>query len=201
MHNAHLKTSALLAALLTLGGAALSGGCAVDGTVPDESATPPSEGEDVASDQEAEVNEHGWEFTSEEYAPALCDTGSLPIAAWCIGDYCDNVGLMCWPTGASTGDSYWTPYFSEENSPWAPSAQFCGQGYWITGLRCAGSYCDDVSFRCSHIPNVAQRYCYWTGAFSEEEPAQFFTPGSYAVGAQCTGSYCDNMNFYVCHLG
>lgn len=138
----------------------------------------------------------GWTpYTSEEYPPIGCDPGSMVNGARCTKSYCDNIGLLCAPTGAAAGSSYWTPYFSEEGI----NRQFCGDRHWVSGLACKGSYCDNIALLCTYYPSVTPRNCYWTGWMSEEGGGTLsFGPGFYARGAQCDRSFCDNKRYYVC---
>ena len=138
----------------------------------------------------------GWTaYTSEEYAPIVCDSGSLMNSVQCSGSYCDNIRAYCQPTGGSVGPSSWTSYFSEES----PNYRYCASGYWVTGIACTGSYCDNISIQCTRIYNVSTLNCYWTGWVSEESGGTLsFGYHYYPRGVQCNGSNCDNKRFYVC---
>jgi hypothetical protein len=140
----------------------------------------------------------GWTYpTSDERAPADCDPGSMVGGVWCTGGWCDNVSLLCVPTGERTGSSTWTTYFSEEGT----NERFCPDGYWVSGLACRGGWCDDVALYCLYYPDVPAPWyfdCRWTGWFSEEDGKMEFPAGYYARGAACKGRRCDDMRFYIC---
>jgi hypothetical protein len=149
---------------------------------------------DIASTQQAVTL--GWTaYTSEEYAPIVCDSASLMNSVQCSGSYCDNIRAYCQPTGGSVGPSSWSSYFSEESTNY----RYCASGYWVTGIACSGSYCDNISIQCTRIYNVSTLNCYWTGWVSEEGGGTLsFGYHYYARGVQCHGSHCDNKRFYVC---
>lgn len=153
-----------------------------------------SDDEELTSTEQAVYS--GWTpYTSEEFPPISCDSGSLMSYVQCTGRYCDNIRAYCSPTGGGLGGSYWTGYFSEEGG--GPAV--CATGYWVTGLSCQGDYCDNVALQCSYISGITAYNCYWTGWISEEGGGTlYFGAGYYARGARCDGNYCDNMSFYVC---
>lgn len=186
------QSKCLMTALM-IGGAVVLGGCGVAAAEDEKS------GEDtgsIASTQQPIYS--GWTpYTSEEYAPIICDGGSLISAVQCSGSYCDNIRAYCQPTGGIRGNSYWTTYFSEEGYNY----RLCDAGYWVTGIACSRSYCDNISLQCSYISNVQATNCYWTGWMSEENGGYLgFGNGYYATGVQCNRSYCDNKRYYVCRL-
>lgn len=202
--------SAFASSLVGLSAVAFSGflavGCAAQ---TGEGQGDTDKGDDTVASQEASGEEEvvgtseqalvsGWtSYVSEETAPIQCDGGSLLTGAQCSGRYCDNTRVYCQPTRGVRGDSYWTPYFSEEGTNY----RFCNDGYWATGLACRGSYCDNISLQCSRITNVTARSCYWTGWHSEENGGLlWFGAGYYARGAQCSGSHCDSKRYYVCQI-
>jgi hypothetical protein len=60
----------------------------------------------------------------------------------CNGSYCDNIDIQCsqFP-GSSTGNCYWTGWYSEEQSSFlAPS------GHFFKGIECGGDYCDNKRY-------------------------------------------------------
>jgi hypothetical protein len=87
---------------------------------------------------------------------------------------------------------YWTEWVSEENPP-----AICSSGHLIGGIRCRGSYCDDLSLYCvnANIQSVGRTY--WSRNFSEESPSYFTCPGrEYVTGIDCSGRYCDNVALF-----
>lgn len=194
---------AALAAVLGLAGL---GGCDVEAVEPDAVEADADAVEADAADIDAPgdirvghapaYTYNGWTpYTSDEFPPIGCDPGSMVNGARCTHNYCDNISLLCEPTGAAAGNSYWTPYFSEEGA----GNQVCADRHWLSGLACKGSYCDNIALLCTYYPDVEPKHCYWTGWMSEEGGGALnFGPGYYARGAQCEHSYCDNKRYYVC---
>jgi hypothetical protein len=152
---------------------------------------------EIASSAQAITS--GWtSYTSEEYAPIVCDSGSAINQVQCKGSYCDNIRAYCQPTGGSAVYSYWTSYFSEEGG----HTGSCAAGYWMTGISCTGDYCDNMSIQCTYITNINPINCYTTGRVSEEGGGLLgFGYHYFARSASCFGSNCDNKSFYVCQTG
>jgi hypothetical protein len=157
-------------------------------------ATGESAGAEIANTQQA--ISIGWTaYTSEEYAPIVCDSGSLMNQVQCQGSNCDNIRAYCQPSGGTVAASYWTSYFSEEGTDY----RYCNAGYWVTGISCTGDYCDNISLQCTRINGISAINCYWTGWMSEEGGGVLaFGYKYYPRGVQCDGDYCDNKRFYVC---
>lgn len=157
------------------------------------------DGQDSGSENLSSIEQgiySGWTpYTSEEYPPIVCDSGSRMSAVQCNGSFCDNIRAYCSPSGGSVSASYWTSHVSEEGT----NTRHCNGGYWVTGFACQGSYCDNIALQCSYISNTAANSCYWTGWVSEESGGYLsFGTGYFAKGIQCNGSFCDNKRFYVC---
>lgn len=121
---------------------------------------------------------------------------------------------MASPASAAT----WSSYFSEETDP---NYAWCGTGdEAVSGVRCSGSYCDNVSIRCQPLPfNLEVSFYHWSQPFSEEgsnigttvshpHPNRYYTDlltqnmhvcnangeAGVVTGFQCdSGSYCDNI--------
>jgi hypothetical protein len=165
-----------------------------DSSTDDTQGSGAQNGADLSSTQQAVYN--GWTaYTSEEYAPVVCDSAALVNRAQCRGRYCDDIRAYCQPTAGTVGASYWTTYFSEEGTDY----RYCNAGYWVTGFSCSGDYCDNISLQCTYIYGISAKNCYWTGWHSEEGGGTLaFGNQYYARGAQCDGSNCDNKRYYVC---
>lgn len=146
----------------------------------------------------------------------------------CSGSYCDNVRLLCetmpFSTTLDSSTDYWTGWFSEEHDsystwyssgwyPWAnENYRVChntdSQPGIVSGIRCNGSYCDNISIECAQaIKNVGfftwdvgVTNCSWSGWYSEEQGSVDFGWNRYITGVECSGSRCDNKRFYVCSL-
>lgn len=64
----------------------------------------------------------------------------------CLGGWCDNIKTQVYPNEqlrAFAGASHWTEY--AKNNGYAK----CGDGEFVTGLRCKGPYCSEVSLKCT----------------------------------------------------
>lgn len=137
----------------------------------------------------------GW--TSEEYPPLTCNTGSVTRGVDCSGGNCDNVSLDCVSPGYATfGARSWTSYFSEENT----SYRYCPAQSWLTGIACKGGECDNITLECTQITDRTPSSCTWSGYFSEEDPPFVAPTGKYIRGVQCNGGRCDNKRYYHCSM-
>lgn len=142
--------------------------------------------------------------TSEEYPPITVRNSFLIGGFRCSGSYCDNIGIgaehIYFPDEQlwRIGDNYWTPYFSEEDSPW--HFRECADHHWMTGISCNGSYCDNISLQCTEIFFSRRSACEWGPKFSEEDHWFILPQGHFAVGIACFGSNCDNKSVKHCLL-
>jgi hypothetical protein len=87
---------------------------------------------------------------------------------------------------------------SEETPP-----AVCWAGYFVTGIRCTGRYCDNIEITCTKIPGGrAQASVKWLPWVSEERPSTAWCgPGPNLIaGFACKGSYCDNISVYCVPL-
>jgi hypothetical protein len=154
-------------------------------------------GEDADEDDEFRA----WTgYTSEETPPIICPNYYAARGFDCTGSYCDNVAIYCQYVGGSYGQSSWTTYFSEEGSGGADERHCSGSDSWVTGVACSGSYCDDLSLRCTRFPGTSTGSCYWSGSFSEEQPPFYAPYGYYIKGMECIGSYCDDKQYRYCQM-
>ncbi len=167
-------------------------------------------------------------WVSEEHGgPRSTCTGSAMAARGfgSTGSSSDNVHLYCdsLPPGVVIDgrDFYWSKYFSEEPGEiethyslgWHP---YEGDNYYVcnptghsgvvTGIRCSGSRCDNISIECA-VPTrfvdgkkyyVGAYNCEWSGWLSDENGDFIWDYGSYITGVECAGRFCDNMRFYMC---
>lgn len=160
----------------------------------------------------------GWTpWCSEETAPVECPPGQAATGIQCSGDYCDNVSLYC--SSATGGVSFvpnaeWSPWFSEELGSgffgaWA-NRHLCTFGNSmgvVTGIRCSGDYCDNVSVRCAKVVRatpqgisdvpVSINSCNWTNPISEETPS-YVSWTNFMSGVLCLGDYCDDKQLLYC---
>ena len=162
--------------------------------------------------EEAPVNQ-GWCNAWNEAAVGMA----------CSGSYCDSIRLRCEVLPNSmyldSNTDYWTDYFSEEfDDLWVDDGGWY-HGYWdnnrlcgyhspylVSGIRCSGSYCDNMSLECD-LPKRSDgslstfSNCSWTQWFSDETGTNgVWYRSKYVVGVGCGGSYCDNVMFEACTL-
>ncbi len=215
-----LRRSALRAAI-ALGVVFGPAGCIEDGEF-DEAAI---DDDDDASDP-SEVSPRSY-WTSEEYTPATCSSASAPLVAHinCDGSFCDNISLDCDtqrndptalhplpipplapPPPPTVGASTWSSWFSEEGAASNLNSRKCSGATWLTGIKCRGSYCDEISIRCSEMFDAdsgtpkSPSNCTWSDWYSEEDDFVSFAFSSFIRGVKCQGSYCDEMAYLVCDM-
>lgn len=195
MNTSTMIRSRLVLASLALASAFALGACSLDAMESEGGLEDGLGEEETIGSTEQEISSGWTPYTSEEYPPIICDSGSLMSAVHCTGSKCDNIQAYCQPTGGSLGATYWTSYFSEEGTNY----RYCNSGYWVTGIACTGGNCDNISLMCSQITNKGWGNCHWTGWVSEEYGGYLtFAAGYFPQGVQCSGSNCDNKRFYVC---
>lgn len=178
----------------------LAGGCE------EEQEVPPDSGIRIDVDIDDEADEvkpfRTWiGYISEENPPLTCPHSYAVRGFDCDGSYCDNVAMDCRKiSGASIGPYKWTPYFSEEGSGTADEGHCWGKDRWMTGVACSGSYCDDLSLRCTQFKGSSSSNdkCDWSNWYSEEHPPFLAPIGYYIKGMECDGSYCDKKRYYHC---
>lgn len=94
----------------------------------------------------SEENDHG----KGQYNEARCPANKIVCKIWCSGDNCDNMDVHCctlkdgWTV---TSDAALSGWFSEENG----GTKDCGGDRYVTGVKCSGSYCDNVELWCSKM--------------------------------------------------
>jgi hypothetical protein len=146
----------------------------------------------------------------------------------CRGDYCDDVRLACdtLPFGFSLDPptDYWSGYYSEENDGFGTYVSESWYGYdgsyyevcnwWggapamVSGIKCRGDYCDDISIECTQlkksdgtrVTGANLTDCFWTGRYSEEQGSVILGSNRWIMGISCSGDYCDDKQYYVCSL-
>lgn len=134
-------------------------------------------------------------YVSEEGSGTVsCNSGYAVRGLQCSGSYCDNMRLYCSNTGypsMNTADYYWTEFASEEQG-----SVFCDYGYVMTGIECDGSYCDNVSLKCTAVRYSSYAANYSGGRVSDETSAQYSSTTYRIEGFSISGRYADNFYPY-----
>jgi hypothetical protein len=149
----------------------------------------------------------------------------------CTGNRCDNLRLLCdkLPFGVTlnSADDYWSGWFSEESDGvegitsvgwyrrFDENYHVCHYAHlnpgWVSGIRCRGSNCDDVSIECTKAVKwngsqnvyINANSCGWTSStYSDENGSNGVDFGFNRIitGVKCEGGNCDNMRFHVCSM-
>jgi hypothetical protein len=87
---------------------------------------------------------------------------------------------------------------SEETPP-----AVCNSGWFVSGIRCTGSYCDKIEITCTKLPGSSVGADHrWTPWVSEESLSPGWCgPGPNLIaGMACGGRYCDNVSLYCVPL-
>jgi hypothetical protein len=84
---------------------------------------------------------------------------------------------------------------SEETPP-----AVCWAGWFVSGIRCTGRYCDNIEITCTKIPGGTVGADHrWTPWVSEKRTSTAWCgPGPNLIaGFACSGRYCDNISLYA----
>ena len=78
---------------------------------------------------------------------AITELGFV-VGVACRGAYCDDLRLnfMRSPNLQNLRQCYWTGEFSEEQQ--RGNTRECGSGYFVSGIKCTGPYCDNLNLYC-----------------------------------------------------
>ncbi len=89
----------------------------------------------------------------------------------------------------ASADSF-TPSTSEEYPPLTVNNKNA-----VTGLRCTGSYCDNVALKYHSFINRVTTGNSWTSYFSEEGTSwRYCSNNKLVTGIACKGKYCDDIS-------
>jgi hypothetical protein len=80
---------------------------------------------------------------------------------------------------------------SEETPP-----ATCNPASFISGIRCAGRYCDNMKISCAVFRGAALGRASWTAWVSEEQGLRECPQNHLIAGLACQGRYCDNVSLY-----
>eukprot|EP00559_Dactyliosolen_fragilissimus_P005520 CAMPEP_0184871700 /NCGR_PEP_ID=MMETSP0580-20130426/40869_1 /TAXON_ID=1118495 /ORGANISM="Dactyliosolen fragilissimus" /LENGTH=522 /DNA_ID=CAMNT_0027374395 /DNA_START=387 /DNA_END=1951 /DNA_ORIENTATION=- len=118
---------------------------------------------------------------------------------YCKGSLCDNMSLdgMNHLKHVMINDNPWSPSFSEENN----GSYVCPKNYFVVRVKCAGTWCDNLSLKCAKFKHNSGYYLdhssgFTTNWFSEEEGSATCGSKGAVVGMFCSGSHCDKKRLY-----
>lgn len=94
---------------------------------------------------DSSINEDSWWsswFSNENQGRRICGGDAWMTGVKCKGWWCDSLSIRCTRSNMEPTDCQWSGRYSEEDH-WftAPS------GYYIRGISCHGSYCNDKRYR------------------------------------------------------
>jgi hypothetical protein len=92
----------------------------------------------------------------------------------------------------------WRPGMAESLGPISeetPPAT-CNPGSFISGIRCTGSYCDNMTISCALFRGAALGRASWAAWVSEEQGRRECPQNHLIAGLACRGSNCDNVSLY-----
>ena len=146
------------------------------------------------------ADEWNGQWFSEESRVSTCPNGYALVGLRCAGRYCDNKQLICRSYGSGydpTARYRWSRSFSEE-----PPSQEMSDSEVVSGMSCAGRYCDNLQLRFLRSPRIENtRSCRWTQEkLSEEERERQCPAGRFVSGIRCQGPYCDDLFLYCCDV-
>jgi len=153
----------------------------------------------------SEIDNHSVEAVEPQYwstssANTYCGWKGIARGVQCKGWYCSELALNC--VDYPNWDWAWQDYMGEISDESANNERKCAPDSFISGIKCSGWYCDNVTIEClkfkNHYRNEAS--CSWSSYISEENPTPLDASPKYLAGVKCSGSYCDNMKFYQCSL-
>lgn len=138
---------------------------------------------------------YGNRFSEENggWGPSAPQTGFVGFK--CHGSYCDDKTMRITNVGENVltgGDIAGPSNISEEGGR---SNMNCG-GRLLSRLRCRGGHCDNTDTWCRNLKTnyqVDTNTQYYTGWFSEENPAKDCNTDYFLWGLQCRDSNCDGM--------
>lgn len=153
---------------------------------------------------------------SEETEPAFCPSGWAATGIRCTGSYCDNITLSCTRYTQTPATTHRAPHrwsskwISEEALSDSESGWSIAQGdpnSFITGIRCSGSYCDNVQVDLDASDLPVGGACAEPEWVSEESGAEWegtngwrsCPQGQFLRALRCRGDYCDDMQLMCCN--
>ena len=98
-------------------------------------------------------------FSEENPGGRVCPHNMILSHIKCTGRYCDGMALSCSPLKTNSvytideTSSETRSFFSEEQNGLS-SPYRCSEGYFVNGINCSGSYCDNIQLKCKRVvPN------------------------------------------------
>lgn len=145
---------------------------------------------------------------SEENQPFECRPQYLAAGMQCSGKYCDTIRLLCLESFDDYSNSTWSPFISEETQGRRINEFVCDDGDWVTGFACDGSYCNNLSVRCTRASykgeTVKSKSCAWGNLVNPDLPTHYLNNQDpkglkrYIRGVRCYGSFCRTKKFFEC---
>jgi hypothetical protein len=154
--------------------------------------------------------------------PASRRSFGLLTGLQCEGQYCSSMKMLVHsPYAQATEPCVWLDPVSEQNKEGAN----CASGYFVSDMKCSGSYCSNISLQCCAARDTTQKSVVFsrpnscvklprTGrGFSIAAEAQppgiptdlskgrpdWICPSGFAMrGLECHGDYCSYLNATCC---
>lgn len=144
-------------------------------------------------------------FSEERPNIAFCPRDQIVNGIYCRNDYCNDVRLQCgrlrFDYRVDADDIKTTDYFSEE----AGGIGTCPDGYYLWGMGCRESYCDEIKLYCARVdyepvvnpPLITflrsrATFLGFSRWFSEENGGYSGAVPGPVWSMECRGDYCDD---------
>ncbi len=144
---------------------------------------------------------------SEEDPPAECQLPLIAGSFLCEGSFCDEITVECNNLDSDIAFSEWTHWVEHDGRRKADCADPLDEGRdfdttVMTGLACRGSFCDDISVRCTAMRNFVQGPDDQCEQFTRSDGDNVLRlPFGTAIRAlTCEGQHCDNVTVTVCPM-
>lgn len=89
-------------------------------------------------------------ISEEKPSSTNCPSDMIVNEIQCSGKFCDNLRLQCGRLASDyrviTSNIQVVDWFSEEQGE-----RLCNDGYYLWGIECRGSYCDDLKLKCARV--------------------------------------------------
>ena len=148
---------------------------------------------------------------------AIEPSNAIVTGMRCTGNDCSHIDLQCGDDRGTPGynldfgryrrveESYWTPFFSEEQGD-----VVCKDDFFMTGITCDDNRCDNISLECTRVTGRYRGSCRWSRT-TAIGPGAIVEQGTYEVnefgnnraitGVRCLGDFCRTKFFHICEYG